>query len=556
MSTEDQKVLDVLAHAFLAEGVEAVFALLGDANMYWAETMSRAPGVKVVHARHEHCACAMADGYARATGKVGVASTTCGPGFTQIITALTAAAHARTPMVIFAGEAPLSSNWYLQHIEVAPLTQAAGGIYLPIRHVDTALDTVREAFYRAQAERRPVVLGVPMDLQKQPWPHWLDYATSASLLPVAQRPAPDARLVTQVADLIAAAERPIIVAGRGATRSGAGPLIARLAGQCGALVSSTLLAKGLFDGDPFSLDIAGAFGSDLAHEYFADADLVIGIGAGLGHYTTEAGYLYPEAKVVRIDLEPKGFWQGLRTADVHVQADALAATQALLAELEQRTPAGPRLRTEEIRAAIAQDQPDGRAFPARPGVIDPRKAVRELNGVIPPDWDIVVGSGHYNSFVMTHLQGRAPGKYHLINDFGAVGSGLAAAIGVAAARGNGQVVLVEGDGSLMMHVQELETIVRQGIRLLIVVMNDGGYGAEFHKFRATGVAEAEAVHGRGNLAGVASAFGLDGSSVDASGRLQALFDRYRGGGKAALIDVHIDDRIASRSYRKIHFGEA
>ena len=100
------QVSDMLARAFAAEGVEVLFTLMGDANMYWSSAMAKLPGVKVVHARHEHCAVSMADGYARATGKVGVASVTCGPGYTQIMTALTMAARGNIPLVVFAGDAP------------------------------------------------------------------------------------------------------------------------------------------------------------------------------------------------------------------------------------------------------------------------------------------------------------------------------------------------------------------------------------------------------------------------------------------------------------------
>src|SRR4029453_13088599 len=112
------QVTDMLARAFAAEGVDTLFTLMGDANMYWSVAMAKLPGMKVVHARHEHCAVAMADGYARATGKVGVASTTCGPGFTQIMTALTISARSNTPLVVFAGDSPLASSWYIQQIDM------------------------------------------------------------------------------------------------------------------------------------------------------------------------------------------------------------------------------------------------------------------------------------------------------------------------------------------------------------------------------------------------------------------------------------------------------
>ena len=156
------KTQDMLARAFEAEGVDHLFTLMGDANMYWSTAMAERPGMKVIHARHEHCTVAMADGYARATGKVGVASTTCGPGFTQIMTALTCSARANTPLVVFAGDSPIAAAWYLQQIDMAPLTLATGSAYVPVRHPDRLLDNVREAFAIAQSERRPVVLSVPM----------------------------------------------------------------------------------------------------------------------------------------------------------------------------------------------------------------------------------------------------------------------------------------------------------------------------------------------------------------------------------------------------------
>ena len=549
-------VSDMLAKAFAAEGVDTLFTLMGDANMYWSVTMSQTPGVRVVHARHESCAVSMADGYARATGKVGVASTTCGPGFTQIMTSLTMAARANTPLVVFAGDAPIAAAWYLQQIDMAPLALATGAHYVAIRHVDRLLDNVREAFHVAVTERRPVVLSVPMDMQRQPYPHFPDYTPSADLVPVAQRPIPDPAIVDRVVELVAKAEKPIIIAGRGATRSGARVELEALAELSGALLATSLLGKGLFEGNPYALDVAGAFASDFSRERFAEADLVIGVGAGLGHYTTEGGYLYPGAQVVQIDVNPRGHWQGLRTADLHVRADARAAADAIANRLRQRNIKRTGFRTAEMARQIAADAPDRKEFPVQANTVDPRKAMLELDRIIPKDWDIVVGGGHYFSIAMTHLRGRPADKYHVINDFGAIGSGLAGAIGVAAARGDGKVVLIEGDGSLYMHVQELETIRRQGIQMLIAILNDGGYGAEFHKFRANKIDPSGAMHGRGDLAGVATGFGLRGATVTQMGKFEGLFKEHRAANTAGLWDVHIDDLIPSRSYRRVHFGEA
>lgn len=550
------KVSDMLATAFAAEGCEVLFTLMGDANMYWSEAMSRLPGMQVVHARHEHCAVAMADGYARATGKVGVASTTCGPGFTQIMTALTIAARANVPLVVFAGDSPMTAPFYIQQLDMAPLAQGTGAHYIPVRSIDRVLDNVREAFHIAALESRPVVLSVPMDLQKQPYPYMADYTPSADVLPTPQRPMPDPALVDRLVGMIAEAEKPIIIAGRGAKLSGAHAAIAALAEASGALLATSLLGKGMFEGNPYALDIAGAYASDFSRECFAESDLVIGVGVGLGSYTTESGYLYPGAQTVQIDINPRGLWQGLRTADLHIRADARAGVEAVTAALKARGVARTGFRTAELARKIAEDQPDRKEFAIASGTVDPRKAMLELDAAVPKDWDVVIGGGHYFGIAMTHLRGRAAERYHVVSDFGAIGNGLPAAIGVAMARGDGKVLLIEGDGSLLMHIQELETIRRQGVRLLMAIINDGGYGAEIHKFRAGGLSPETVIHGRGDLAGVANGFGVRGATVNRLGGMAGMFREHLAANSAGLWDVHTDDTVVSRPYRRIHYGEA
>jgi thiamine pyrophosphate-dependent acetolactate synthase large subunit-like protein len=548
---------EVLSQAFVAEGVDTLFALLGDANMYWGAVMAQKYGVRVVHARHEHCACAMADGYARHTGKVGVATVTCGPGFTQIMTALTTAARGSIPMVVFAGDSPTTAAWYIQQLELGPLATATGARYLAVKSVDRMLDTVREAFYTARQERLPVVLGVPMDLQKAPFPWGAEYSPSTELMPTQQRPAPDPALVEKLAAMIMEAQRPIILAGRGVLRSGAGPSLEALAERCGALLATSLFAKGLFDHNRFGIGVAGAYASPLAREEFAACDLLIGVGAGLGHYTTEAGYLYPNARTVQIDINPRGLYQGLRVADLHIRADAKATADAVLARLAERNYSSAGVRTPMLANRIAQmaARPDTKEFLVSPGTVDPRPAMLELDAAIPKDWTVVSGGAHFAGIAVTHFYGRHAQHVHVLNDFGAIGSAFPAAIGMAAARGDGKVLLIEGDGSLMMHVQELETIRRHGIRLLICAVNDGGYGAEVHKFRAQGYDPRESKHGRGDIAAIARGFGLRGEKVTSLGRFRELFAAHERGGEAELWDLHVDDSIASAPYRRIHFGE-
>jgi thiamine pyrophosphate-dependent acetolactate synthase large subunit-like protein len=280
---------------------------------------------------------------------------------------------------------------------------------------------------------------------------------------------------------------------------------------------------------------------------------VLAFGASLAQLQTEGGRLFPRARVVQIDTHPTGMSQGRRTADLHLQADAKLAATALL-DLVSRPV--PDWRNTALKQRIATEPVDPQHFPANPGTVDPRAIVRELDAAIPKDWEIVCGSAHFTGFFMPHLRGRRPERIHVASDFGAIGQALPNAIGVAVARGDGKVVLIEGDGSLMMHLQELETIRRHGLRLLICVMNDGGYGAEAQKLRAQGLDPAEALHGRGNLAEIARAFGLRGETVTRSGQLAGLFGAHAAAGQSELWDLHIDERIPSPQYRRAHFKKA
>src|SRR5215468_6507117 len=211
----EQRLYDVLAAAFAAEGVDTHFTLLGDGNMHWATVLAERHGVRTVHARHEHCACEMASAYASVTGRVGVASVTHGPGVTQIMTALTTAARGDIPLIVYASEAPTTAAWTIQQIDQAPLVRACGVEYIQIQSVNHALDRVREAFCVAQHERRPVVIGVSDDLQRASPRNLPKYVPSSAFMPrrIPRLPHPDS--VDEIAAVIAAAERPIILAGRG-----------------------------------------------------------------------------------------------------------------------------------------------------------------------------------------------------------------------------------------------------------------------------------------------------------------------------------------------------
>src|SRR5215468_3569173 len=222
------KLYEALAGAFLAEGVDTQFVLMGDGNMHWSTAFAKLPGVRTVHVRHEHCAVAAATAYNVATNKIAVASVTCGPGVTQVMTALPAAVRARLPMVVFAGEAPINAKFYNQYLDQAPLVTATGAHYIAAHSVPRMMDYVREAFHIAKYERRPTVLGIPYDLQKVEYMANQPYETSAMYQSKAGRMHPDPEVVAEAVERLAAAKRPIILGGRGVLWSGARDAVIRL----------------------------------------------------------------------------------------------------------------------------------------------------------------------------------------------------------------------------------------------------------------------------------------------------------------------------------------
>jgi thiamine pyrophosphate-dependent acetolactate synthase large subunit-like protein len=241
-------------------------------------------------------------------------------------------------------------------------------------------------------------------------------------------------------------------------------------------------------------------------------------------------------------------------ADLHLQADALLAVDALLNAIPASN-VTKGLRSTATADAIAGHVFDSKDYPIPAGTVDPRKILQEIDRIVPKDWDIVCGPAHYFNFVLTEMSGRHPHRWHVVTEFGAIGSALGAAIGIAAARRDGKVLLIEGDGSMLMHIQELETVKRHSIPMLMCVLNDGAYGAEAHKFRAFGMDPSETIHGRTQFADVARAFGLKGATVQSLGKLEQMFKEHQATVGATVWDVHIAENVTSAQYRRLFYGE-
>ena len=544
------KVYQAIAEAIVAENTGPIFGLMGDGNMSLWSVLGKDPRVRMVSSRHEAAAVSMADGHFRATGRIGVAAVTCGPGLTQCGTSLICAARNRSALVLIAGEVPQGAKNRMQGLNQRRFAEACDTRYFTITGADNLAEELAEAFYAARVHRGPVLLSLPMDIQERSFDWDFEYRPSTDFLPP-MAPAPNEEALEAVVEKLAAAERPVIVAGRGARYAGAKEELVRLADRVGALLATSLQAKGLFAGHPWDVGIAGTFASAPTEELLAEADFVLGVGAELGYYTSEGGLLFPQAEVARIDIRPAPEEIGVLPG-LYVRADAKKAVAAINERLEQR-----QVRKEGFRTAAAREVLDAppHQYPTPTDGLDPRALMRNLGPALPQNILVTCGVGHYFSFPAMYLAVPEGGDIRFSSQFGSIGQGLSLAIGVGVATPDRPHLLIEGDGSLMMYLQELDTVVREKLQLTVLVMNDAGFGAEVHKLRAKGMDQTLAQWQSPDFVALARAFGGDGVRLEREADIGPAVQRGLKQGGLFLIDARVSPSTVSDPYSKIHFGK-
>ncbi|MBW0089035.1 thiamine pyrophosphate-binding protein [Pseudonocardia sp. KRD-184] len=502
-------VADVVG-ALLAElGVGHAFGVVGSGNFHVTNAL-RAHGVPFTAARHEGGAATMADAYARTAGGVAVLTLHQGCGLTNALTGITEAAKSRTPLLVLAADtagAAVRSNF---RIDQDALVASVGAVAERVHSAASTVADVRRAYATCRGLRRTVVLSLPLDVQEQPCE---SAAAAFTPLPPAR---PDAGAAAELACLLDWAARPVFVAGRGAR--GAGPELAALADTCGALLATSAVANGLFTGHDWSLGISGGFATDLAAELITDADLVVAWGASLTMWTTRHGALLGDgATVVQVDDTPEALG-AQRPVDLAVLGDV--RTTAL--DVTALVRGGPGHRTDDVRARIAAEGrwaqvpvPDG-----VPGRIDPRTLSTALDALLPAERTLAVDSGNFMGYPSAYLAVPDAAGFCFTQGFQSIGLGLATAIGAALARPDRVPVAALGDGGFLMGISELETAVRLGIGLLVVVYDDAGYGAEFHHFDDADHATVRFPDA--DLAAIAAGYGCDAVTVRSVDDLAAV----------------------------------
>ncbi|MDF1706166.1 MAG: thiamine pyrophosphate-binding protein [Aeromicrobium sp.] len=521
-----------LGRGLLESGVEVIFGLLGDANLFAMDSY-RAAGGRFVDVSHESGAVLAAVGYAQRSGALGVASVTHGPALSNTVTALIEGVKSRSAVLVVAGDTAVEDLENVQNIPQRELVVATGAGFVQARSPRTVLLDLSRAMRMAVTERRPVVLNVPSDLTWQ----------EAEILPVprppvAQAVAADDEALDVAAGILASAQRPVILAGRGAALSaGARAALDSLALTTGAPVATTVRGKDFFRGHEHDLGIFGSFSTPEATATIAAADVVVAFGAGLNSWTTYKGELVSGKRVVQVDTDAEalGRWTPVTAAVVGDVARVATQLDEMLTSAEVRPRAVGDLadRLARERDAVGRDRQDT--------VLDLVAAARLVDETFAVQRTAVFDVGRFWYSTMPHIHVQdALAHVHTVSS-GSIGLSVPCAIGASFAAPGEPVLVVVGDGGFMLGgLAELSTAVRHGCDLTILVVNDKAYGAEWVQLDARDVDPAISTFDWPDFAPVAEALGATGLEVSDIEQLRLALDTAAKTPGTTLIDLRID----------------
>jgi thiamine pyrophosphate-dependent acetolactate synthase large subunit-like protein len=534
------QVAEAVGRALADLGVDAVFGVVGSGNFHVTNALI-AGGARFVAARHECGAATMADAYSRTSRKVAAVTVHQGCGLTNAMTGITEAAKSRTPMLVLAadtGAAAVRSNF---RVDQDALARAVGAVPERVHSPQTAVADAARAYRTALTQRRTVVLNLPLDVQAAQVPD------GAAVVPPAVEvapPRPSAEAAAALAGAIARSRRPVFVAGRGARIAGARVSLERLADASGALLATSAVAKGLFNGNPWYLDVSGGFASPLAAELIRGADLIVGWGCALNMWTMRHGALIgPDATVAQVDLDVDAIGAH-RPVHLGVVGDV---DQTAIAVAEQLAGAGqaPGYRSDELLRRIA-DEHRWRDVPfddaSDDSRIDPRTLSIAMDDLLPDDRVVAIDSGNFMGYPSMYLSVPDDDGFCFTQAFQSIGLGLATAIGAALARPERLPVAALGDGGALMAIAELETVVRLGLPMVVLVYDDEAYGAEVHHFGPDGFPLDTVRFPPTDIASIGRGFGCEGVTVRSRADLDAVADWVKGPREKPLV---IDAKVVS-----------
>jgi thiamine pyrophosphate-dependent acetolactate synthase large subunit-like protein len=557
------QVHDAIIRFLSAENVDRVFTLMAEDIMGLTSTIQAEwdDEIGIIESRHEQWAVAMADGYARASGEIGVCAIGRGPAIAQTGTAIGTAREKGSKVLILVPETPLSSTEDVKGFQQQSYLETMVGNVESIRDKETLVPTFADVFRRLHEGSGPIAVQIPWDLldaEIELSDNWQN--TTIGTPPV---DATDSRLepsdtkVQEAVDLYLESDAtvpPLILAGEGAVKSDAKEAIEVLAERTSGLLATTLQAQGYFSEHPFSVGFSGTFGTDLANEYVSQSDYVLAVGCSLNNHTTDDGHLVDDATVVHIDTNPTQINQ-FTSADLGIIGDATATVEKMVDQLEKENiDFSGKFWTENVERRIAESSPfDEREFPEKPGRVDPRDVIPKFDEALPTERLIVTDGGHFVNWVLDGMTISDPDDYIWTIDFGSVGVGLPIGLGASQTLTDRTPIIFCGDGGFMMSMQELNTAVRNDIPAIIIVMNDDALGSEYQQLAARGGNTEAALIETPDIASVAEGFGAEGYTIRSPADVDEVHDRLAQPLSGPIVvDCKVDPDVKHRFYDTAH----
>ena len=536
MSSNTVNTAQLLVKGLEAAGVRFVFGYPGDENLPFLEAVRESAGMQFVLTRHEAGAGFMAAAYGYQTGELAVAMSTLGAGATNMVTATAHAWLAEVPMLVVTGQKPILDNkqgryQLIDVVEVLrPVTKRSSSISSPQALPGLLAEATQTALEYPQG---PVHLELPLDISTQD-------ATGLSLLAIDRPLTPYAtpQSITRAAEMLTQAKRPLVLIGGGAnTRAEASPAVRKLLANTGLPFIVTMMGKGVGDeaSDDY-LGTAGMPGMGFPHCALQHADLVLSIGHNV---MEKAPFLMTETgpQVIHVHdfpATPDAIW----FPQHQVVGNTAASIAALADELKDQNPwdlEGFKLIGAAMRKALMESADDETSFPIKPQFV-----AATVRAALGGDGILSLDNGIHKLWLTRNYPAFLPRTVMVDSALGSMGPGLPAAIAAKLANPQRRVAAVVGDGGLLQTVQELETAVRLGIDLTVLVFNDGGLGMIRLKQTMEGFGNYGVDFGNPDIAALATAFGASGHHLASGSELPALIDRTFAEGGVHVIDVPVD----------------
>jgi acetolactate synthase I/II/III large subunit len=527
-------VYEALAQALYDNDIHELFGVVGDANLFIIDSFRTAAGGRYIPVSTECGAVMAAFGYAQVSGRLGAATVTHGPGLTNTVTALVEAQRGRVPLLVIAGDTPLSQRDHIQDIDQRAIVAATGAHFWQVRSAESAVADIAEAVRLAWSQSAPVVVNIPIDIE---W-ETVDYRPILGTPAPATTVAADEETVEEAVGVIASADRPLVLAGRGARGADTKAAIVEFAERLGAPVATTLRGKDLFTGIPGNIGIFGTLSDEAALDVIGQSDCVIAFGAGLNEWTTAEGALVDDKRVVHVDIDRTRLNRFTR-ATVTVAADAASAARDFMRLLDEaEVPSSTFIDRATRRIAARPADTDDRGTD---DTVDIRTALGLVDRMVPSDRIVVTDNGRFikHAFVALHVEN--PSRYvHAVN-FGSIGLGMATALGASYAAPDSPVLLACGDGGFAEGgLSELVTAVMQRRNIVVLLLNDSAYGAEYVHLASRGMDPACTTFDWPDFGPIATAIGAQGVTVRNKKELEDALENVDFAGGPVLFDVRID----------------